>query len=321
MNNTIDLIESYMTGNKWEELCVECYTDRYQLENYQYIPANSGGDAGIEGFTQTGIVHQCYCPERQYNDNELYDHQKNKLTTDINKLKNNGKRLKELGVPIIHEWHFNIPEYRDSRILKHAQKKQEEILNEKGNNPKSYEHIADDFLIVIKTPNDFKTEISRIIRNPITDYRLNLAIEHTNNFDWSKCDSEKVKNITRKIKAIMNTSICNEQINEIVGVYIDYYNSGLINMHKLQNEFPIIYRDLYELKESYENEVRIKTLMNTDHLMNKNIFENILNEFENKLEKEFSTVFNTVSISELKQDIIAGWLADCSMEFRRNDGQ
>ena len=71
----------------------------------------------------------------------------------------------------------------------------------------------------------------------------------------------------------MNTSVCNEQINEIVGVYIDYYNSGLINMHKLQNEFPIIYRDLYELKESYENEVRIKTLMNTDHSMNKNIFE------------------------------------------------
>ena len=61
--------------------------------------------------------------------------------------------------------------------------------------------------------------------------------------------------------------------------------------------------------------------MNTDHSMNKNIFENILNEFENKLEKEFSTVFNTVSISELKQDIIAGWLADCSMEFRRNDGK
>ena len=319
MNTILNLIEDYMSGDKWEELCIECYRSRYQAENYQHIPANSGGDAGIEGFTKSGVVHQCYCPERHYSDNELYDHQKNKLTTDINKLKKNSKRLKELGVPIIHEWHFNIPEYRDSRILKHAQKKQEEILAAKHNDSKTYEHIADDFTIVIKTPNDFKTEISRIIRNPITDYRLNLAFEHTRNFDWSKCDSEKVENITRKIRAIMNAPNCDKQINEIIGVYIDYYNSGLVNMHKLQTEFPLIYRDLYRLKETYENEVKIKTLMNIDHSMNRSIFESILDEFENKLEKEFSTIFNTASISELKQDMIAGWLADCSMEFRRSN--
>ena len=41
------------------------------------------------------------------------------MTKDINKLldKNYKKRLAELGVPLIHEWHFVIPEYRDSRIF------------------------------------------------------------------------------------------------------------------------------------------------------------------------------------------------------------
>lgn len=315
MSNILELIDSYMTGDKWEELCVSCYIDRYQKENYQFIPAANGGDAGIEGFTQTGIVHQCYCPERKYSDNELYNHQKNKLTTDINKLKKNGNRLKALGVPIIHEWHFNIPEYRDARIIQHANKKCNEIKSEKLNNSQDYDHIADDFKIIIKTPSDFKVEISRIIRNPISDYRLNLSIEHTGNVDWSKCDSQKVENIKRKIKAIMNYS--DDTItNKIVSVYIDYYNSGLINMQRLQSEFPEIHKELYQLKKSYENEVKIRTLMNTDHSMNKNIFESILNDFESKLEKEFSTAFNTASISELKQDMIASWLADCSMEFR-----
>lgn len=35
-----------------------------------------------------------------------------------------------------------------------------------------------------------------------------------------------------------------------------------------------------------------------------------------KLERDFSSRFTEASIGELKQDLIASWLADCSMEFR-----
>ena len=61
MSNIMTFIEGYMTGNAWEELCVKCYRLRYQREHYTAIPAVQGGDAGIEGFTHNGIVHQCYC--------------------------------------------------------------------------------------------------------------------------------------------------------------------------------------------------------------------------------------------------------------------
>ncbi len=87
MSSIMSFIEGYMTGNAWEELCVQCYHIRYQKDNYTYIPAAQGGDAGIEGFTNKGIVHQCYCPERVYSDDDLYEHQRDKLTTDIEKLK------------------------------------------------------------------------------------------------------------------------------------------------------------------------------------------------------------------------------------------
>ena len=113
MSSIMTFIEGYMNGDAWEELCVSCYRLKYQTQNYTAIPAVHGGDAGIEGFTCNGIVHQCYCPEREYDDKELYEHQRDKLTADIEKLMNNGERLKKLGVPPIVEWHFNIPEYRD----------------------------------------------------------------------------------------------------------------------------------------------------------------------------------------------------------------
>lgn len=317
MSSIMSFIEGYMTGNAWEDLCVQCYRIRYQNDNYIAVPAVQGGDAGIEGFTNKGIVHQCYCPERPYSDNDLYNHQRDKLTTDIEKLMKNAGRLRALGVPPVNEWHLNIPEYKDSRILTHAETKRQEVLKAKNDKPADYVHIADDFRIIIKTAEDFTPEISRIVRTTLTDMRLNLAIQHSDTPDWSKCDSEKVANIRRKIKAVMLVyDDDNKALNQIVGIYVDCYISGLEIMNSLRVNFPEIYEDIFQLEQSYKREVSIKTLMNTDKTMNRSLFDNILNDFQSKLERDFSQRFTEASIGELKQDLVASWLADCSMEFR-----
>jgi hypothetical protein len=317
MDGIMNYIEGYMTGNAWEDLCVQCYRLRYQNDNYTAIPAVQSGDAGIEGFTGSGIVHQCYCPERTYSDDDLYAHQRDKLTTDIEKLMKNADRFRALGVPPVVEWHLNIPEYKDSRIITHVETKRQEVLKAKINKPFDFKHIADGFRIIIKTAEDFTPEISRIIRTTLTDMRLNFAVQHSDTTDWSKCDSQKVENIRRKIKAVMHINDDNDKdVNKVVGIYIDCYISGIEIMNNLRVGFPEIYGDIYNLEQSYKREVSIKTLMNTDRAMNKVIFDNILNEFQAKLEKDFSQKFTEASIGELKQDMVASWLADCSMEFR-----
>ena len=317
MNRILSLIEGQMNGDAWEDLCVRCYRMKYQGQHYVAIPAVHKGDAGVEGYTRSGIVHQCYCPERNYSDNELYDHQRDKLSADIKKLLENGLRMKALGIPTIHEWHFNIPEYKDSRILAHAIAKQAEVLSEKAKSPSACSHIADDFQIVIKIAEDLAPEISNILRTTITNNRLNLAVQHTTSPDWTQCDSAKVENIRRKIKAVMHVDDDSDPaLNKVIGLYVDYYISGTENMANLRISFPEIYEDLYRLEQSFKNEVSVRTLLNTDHSMNHSIFTTILSDFGEKLEKEFSTIFNQASISEIKQDLIASWLADCSMEFR-----
>ncbi len=315
MNSLLSIIDPNLDGNAWEDICVQCYLSKYQDCNYTHIPAISGGDAGIEGYTTTGIVHQCYYPGRNYSDNELYEALRKKLSADISKLLKNGDRLAELGVPQIREWHFNIPEYRDSRILVHATKKQKEVLKKKQENPAKYAYIHDDFRIIIKTADHFKVEISRIIRTS-AKYNLNLAIDFSAPTKWEDCDSQKVHNIRRKIKAVMHIADDNNpRVNQVVRAYTDYYIRGLENMTKLRTHFPEIYADLYNLEQSYKNQVSITTTMNTDQTMNQSLFTSILSEFEQKLEKDFSGSFNQATIGEIKQDLVASWLADCSMEF------
>ena len=173
------------------------------------------------------------------------------------------------------------------------------------------------FQIIIKIAEDLAPEISNIIRTTITNNRINLAVQHTSSPDWTKCDSAKVENIRRKIKAVMHIDdTADPALNRVIGLYVDYYISGMENMSNLRIGFPEIYEDLYRLEQSFKNEVSIRTLMNTDHLMNQSVFSTILSDFGEKLEKDFSTIFNQASIAEVKQDLIASWLADCSMEFR-----
>ncbi len=315
----LTFIEGYLEGNAWEELCVMCYTSRYQNEHYKPIPAVQGGDGGIEGFTITGIVHQCYCPEREYSEDQLYEHQRNKLTTDINKLLSPryAERLSTWGVPPVLEWHFNIPEYKDSRILTHAETKRRTVLEAKKAAPDSYKYICDDFRIIIKTAEDFAPEISKIIRTNLTDLKLNLAIQHNGAPDWSQCDSDKVANIRRKIKAVMLVhDDTNEDLKEVIDLYIGFYISGLEIMNSLRIDAPEFYVDLYKLEQMYKKEVKLKTRMHTNRELNGQLFNEILNDFQSKLERDFSKILTQASIGELKHDMVASWLADCSMEFR-----
>jgi len=312
-------IEDSKDGNAWEELCVKCYRIRYQDSHYTPISASQGGDGGIEGFTQCGVVHQCYCPEKNYSDDENYEHLRDKLTRDIGKLLKNEyiKKLSEWGVPTIKEWHFVIPEQSDSRIVRHAETKRKEISSAimLGS---TYTHVSADFKVIIKSADDFTEEIGKIILSPYKDYLLNLTTSREAIvIDYTKCESEKVDNIKRKIKAIKNMSDdTDEDVVFMVNFYISSYLKGLEILNDLRLNLPDIYKGLVELAKSCKQDMEIKTRTITDRLENASIFNKLVDEFEEKLIAQFSTSIDLASIGYLKQDLIASWLADCSMEFR-----
>ena len=185
------------------------------------------------------------------------------MTTDISKLTNPtyAKRLKELGVPVIKEWHFVVPSYKDSRIIQHAELKRQEVLAMKALKPGNYSiSRLDSFVIAIKTAEDFTVEITKIIRTTLADVKLNLAIYHTSTPDWTTCDSEKVKNVQRKIKAVMGEveEGDEEDYNFAVNTYIEAYSKGLAVLSLLRVSSPEIYEDIYMLEQSYKKQVSLK---------------------------------------------------------------
>lgn len=313
----LDFIRDNLDGDSWEKWCDACYRDRFQDQNFIKIPAEHLGDAGIEGFTLSGIAYQCYCPEKDYSDDELFTHLRNKVTKDVGKLidKDNAKRLKELGVHQIKEWHFVTPEYKDKRIIEHLEKKRKEVVIAASIDPKTFSYIDPQIRLVPKVAEDFKIELVRLIRNPLVDIKLNTAVKSVNDPDWVACPAEKIDNIKRKIKAIMKVEENDSTFKEMIVYWAEAYLKGIEIMSALQESCGAIYEDLFDLEQQYKKDVSMQSRMNPDHSLNYKLFMDILKQFENTLRKQFEC-FSEPSIMELKRDLVSGWLADCSLQFK-----
>lgn len=312
----MEFINGELDGDSWEDLCDKCFRLRYQTEGYQRVPAVIKGDFGIEGFTTTGIVFQCYFPEREYSDDELYNHHRNKVTRDINKLINNGKELKSIGVLNIKEWHFTTPLYKDKRILQHCETKRQEVLAAKRTDGLDY--IDDNFKILVKVERDYMREINRLLYL-YKDFKLDLALKHTSDIDWTKCPADKVNNIKRKISAIMpdsGDSTWRDRYDRTVNIYLSYYIKGIELLGKLKIENPEFYERIFQLENACKIEMQQKCDMNDDSAINKKLFFEVLENFESKIKDEFGEQITLASIGELKTELVSTWLADCSMDFR-----
>ncbi len=304
--------EKGLTPEQWEELCDSCYSIRYPSK-WTKTPSAYLGDCGIEGFTDDGIVYQCYFPEQNYSNDELYEHQREKLTDDVKKIvsdKNIARLQSVLGTVKIKEWHLVVPEYKDIRILQHAHKKEQEILSIAQKDPTKYFHIDPSFKIKVMQEKNFIQEICQTIR--ANNNKIKLHLETADDIDYSSCDVDKVKNIRRKLLAIQPT-ISLETLNQLVDIYIKFYMDGIEVLNNLRIELPAEHAELYGLLNAYKSNVEIQTKLNANSSLNKEIFDKITSEFMNELDS--LGIFDRTTIHELKNEIIAGWLADCSMEF------
>ncbi len=301
-----------MSPQEWEEICDSCYSIRYK-EKWQKIPAAYMGDCGIEGYVENGIVYQCYYPEKKYADDDLYEHQRDKLTRDVAKLilPENIKNLQAvLGRVKVKEWHFVVPEYKDKRIIEHANKKEMELISEINDNPNQYPHLDNEIRIKIMQASNFIEEMTQAIRT--VNNKVKLRIDDFDDIDYTKCEVDKVNNIKRKIKAI-NPNIGDELFVRLVKTFVKFYLNGVERLNKLRVELPSAYGDLHNLMEAYKADVEMRTMLNPDSSLNKKLFDEIMNDFETKLNQ--LDIFDVSTINKLKNEIISGWLADCSMEF------
>lgn len=296
-------------GDSWEDLIQICLRLKYESEQYQSIPA-SPGDSGIEGFTRTGKVFQCYCPDNNMASAALYDKQRDKITKDLGKLSLYKDRLTQLfGGTKIKEWIFVTPEYRMNELVIHCNKKVEEI--KQLNLP----FIDDDFQVIIHDIDNFVKEIpialngngQKLMINP-KDADAGIVTS------WKEQENELVGNAIRKHtkRFPSNADGVTDKVNVLTENTIKSYFDRESILSRWQRLHPQDYDKFLILVSQVEETVREQCMFPSEN--NNALYRSFRTLVEEKLRENFSYLDNT-TINNLTNGVIADWLLRCPLDF------
>jgi len=295
-----------MDGDMWEEYCQKILRLRY--EDYQEVPAQFGGDYGIEGFTRSGIVFQCYCPDEDPSGRDLYEKQRDKITSDIKKLVKNASAISALGAGTIREWYFLTPRYNSRHLVSHCRTKESEVQS------KSLETVHGEFTIYLKTEDDYIPE--RQIYLGTGGLRVQPSGEEPPIEELEKLltsDNEIVLNIKTKLEKL---ALPSRQRADLIIQSVKGYIVGKYELQILNEKFPSAYESVVQLKSATESQLQILMLSCSDN--HGTILRDILQGYEGKLSTEFSGSLSSALITRLSTEAISDWLVICSLNVFSN---
>ncbi|MFI1430401.1 hypothetical protein [Streptomyces lydicus] len=149
--------------DSWQEWAIRLLRQQYGADNVIKVPDQDRGDLGIECFTRSGIVYQCYCPENpDLGPRALYDNHRDKITKDIKKFIQNEVELTRLFDSVkIRSWILFTPRHESHKTVQHCSEKA--TLVRRANLP----YVATDFIVDVHELADYKDSAEILRRGPI----------------------------------------------------------------------------------------------------------------------------------------------------------
>lgn len=302
-------------GDSWEEHCQAILKMKYEVEGYQEMSAHTDGDLGIEGFTRTGVVFQCYCPDEEYDSTKLYEHQRDKITKDLGKLKKYKEQLLKFfqGVKI-KKWIFLTPKITNKEVIKHCHKKAVEYRNDT-----SIKDLIDESFDVLAQDEFFYGEeivkIKKILNEKI-NINVPIPIEEEI-INWRQCQTDSIAVLDRKIGNLFNDldePIKTQKTNKYIDLQVRNYIKGQEILNRMQRTYSSAYEKQVKIKSSIASHLEEEVLL-TD-LAPRDLLKDTLEKYKVALMGEnFHDVFEFSVYNDLCHEAIASWLIDCPLDF------
>lgn len=296
-------------GTTWEDLCQMIFKRKYEKESYQKMPA-SPGDFGLEGFTlETGVAFQCYCPNKHYDRKELYEKQRDKITADLNKLKDYKDEIAcRLGPTKLAKWIFVTPEFDKNALIKHVRAKEEEVKSWK------LPFLTDDFKILLYDADNYALEI-RAFQKESGEVLFFSDVQQLAELNMPTEEYEK--NIDRKnklrLKEFENNESYSKRLAKLNEMTIKLFLECDPYLKVVENESPTLYLKLLRVITEFENTVKEETLTwfgDPKELTDK--LKKLLNE---RIINDLSPNSNMTMAEEISRKIFARWLAVCELDY------
>lgn len=298
-------------GTLWEDACQICFKLKYG-DSYSEVKASSPGDHGIEGFTRTGKVFQCYCPNENYNPDKLYEEQRDKITTDLNKLSIYQKQLKLLiGDMKIKEWIFVTPSISKNELIKHCTSKSIEYRL------KNIEILDDNFIVLAQDIEFMLPHLQFALRGASND---KIVFEKTglttqdDRINYKNTESTLVEDSNRKHRQrfLLNVVNIEQRVDKLTDKTIKHFLDGEDIIKRWRQLIPQEYERFSTIKNQIEEEVEEICSFPTQD--NNKRYEDIKHLVFSKIKSNFEG-FHEITIHDLTSYTIADWILRCPINF------
>lgn len=298
-----------LDGKSWEQLCQQVFKIRFAADGYQAIPP-SPGDYGLEGYCKhSGMAFQCYCPEKNYSQKDFHQHQVNKITKDLNKLrKYESQLIRRIGAVKLKNWCFVTPVIAHHELLAHADKKQQEVRSW------NLSLIHKDFTILLHDADFYKNEIHALTN--AQDLPLMLG-DHPPSLTPANAPQEVYDdNIQRKSQARLSLKSQAPSYPQNLQGLVNHTTRDFLQAdqfyRKLSQDAPNVYHRVAGLIEEYSYRVVDESLTwtGTPEELTSKVRDELYNHLI-LLGKEIGTT----NAQTLARVTVARWLAVCTLDY------
>lgn len=297
----------FFNGKSWEALCQQVFHLKHGTEGYQPMPA-SPGDYGIEGYTaHTGIAFQCYCPEKQCTFAVLYENQRDKITTDLGKLRKNEKALAaRLGDTKIREWNFVTPTVEKNDLLAHAKAKQAEVRSWK------LSIVSDDFRVLLRDGEAYLHEIRQVQSLNGQPLVFDLTLPSFEQLDGEAHEYEE--NVRRKSGLrVEGQPNAPKRAAVLTQATLANFLQSSAYLRKIEEGAPTLYFRLLRLLKEYEMQVVEASVTHVGTA--EELTLQLRTALEARIAKDMGDLVDSTTASQITRHMMARWLAVCQLDF------
>lgn len=186
------------TGHEWQEFFSSLLIAIHGVGEYERVPDQDRGDLGIEAYSFSGRVYQCYAVQAGLTVTKRYEKQRDKMTEDIGKFCERQEDFAALlGDVQVTSWVFVVPRAESKRLLQHATAQTKRLRDA------ALPYASPDIRAVVITQDDLAPFILSL--NRLSAQKISLAPRPPSDGDVKALEDAQpiqIHNLTEKLERL-----------------------------------------------------------------------------------------------------------------------
>jgi hypothetical protein len=292
-------------GDEWQAFALQLVQRRHGPENVQAVPDSVGGDAGIEFFTTSGCLYQCYAPEESSDVAKAASAMKAKAARDLPKLVKYREKIEPILCGIkVGRWILLCP-FLDNKEVVADVRKRGVALKEEG-----LTFLAPNFEALCHSQDDFAGELEQL---KALSLGPPLSIDMPTSSDVDAIGATSIAaRIDAKLARAYGPAATDRQIAQRRDAYIKAHLYRENALDQLRQNHSILWERAFQTLEA--EETRLIAVGASSATMPAEQLETSTERIEVSLAKTLPTV-STGIVTQIALGTVSDWLIRCPLDF------